>query len=72
MGLPRQYPMREFPYSQNAEEEAYHQKVYYLSSALFVFGAADHVLSALREVWQQVMDQALDPERPISLPGYGR
>lgn len=57
MGLPHQYPMDTYPYARTVEEEDYFRRVHYLASTLHVFGAAEDVLIALGEVWQQVMDR---------------
>jgi hypothetical protein len=58
MGLPRHYPMHQFPFATSPEEEAYHQRVHYFASALLVFNAGDDVLHALGVVWRQVMERS--------------
>jgi hypothetical protein len=64
MDVPRRYPLHEFPFAQSAEEEDYCRQVHYFTNALWVYGAADDVLTALRAVWQQVMDRATQTSDP--------
>jgi hypothetical protein len=74
MGLPHHYPMDIYPYAGSREEEDYYRAVHYFASAMLVFGAKDTVLAALREVWQQVMNNSAElvPHIPGPTSGDGR
>jgi hypothetical protein len=60
MGLPHRYPMTTYPYARNAEEEGYYRRTHYLTSALYLLGAAEDVLNALGEVYQRTVNHQDD------------